>query len=255
MNTIKKGSRGTDVTALQLALGIKPADGIFGSGTEAAVKDFQKEHGLTADGIVGPATWRAVESMKPEAKPTITLAPITANMGTRNVLIRYISIHYTAGLSSAPGNAMKTRNGFNNPARKASADFCVDDATIVQCNPDIRGKYCWAVGNGGNGIINKNCIHIEMCSTLRDGTNKDVANHEGWTLTKAVLDRTTELVRYLMKEYGVPVERVVRHYDATGKSCPGVVGWNNNTLYDTKGVATKRKNASTAWLKWKASLN
>jgi hypothetical protein len=33
------------------------ADGLFGSGTETAVKNFQSSRGLVADGIVGPLTW------------------------------------------------------------------------------------------------------------------------------------------------------------------------------------------------------
>lgn len=53
---IRKGSRGKDVERVQRAVGVK-ADGIFGSGTEAAVKAYQKRKGLSADGIVGPATW------------------------------------------------------------------------------------------------------------------------------------------------------------------------------------------------------
>ena len=36
----------------------------------------------------------------------------------------------------------------------------------------------------------------------------------------AVRDRTAALVRELMARYGVPVERVLRHYDVTGKKCP-----------------------------------
>lgn len=52
--------QGDDVKAVQQALVQSGAslvvDGLFGPGTEQAVKQFQEQHGLTADGIVGPAT-------------------------------------------------------------------------------------------------------------------------------------------------------------------------------------------------------
>lgn len=51
----KKGSTSKVVEQIQIALHLFP-DGIFGIITEDAVKDFQKEHGLTVDGIVGPKT-------------------------------------------------------------------------------------------------------------------------------------------------------------------------------------------------------
>lgn len=35
-------------------------DGIYGKGTVEAVKKFQQAHGLTADGICGPITWKAI---------------------------------------------------------------------------------------------------------------------------------------------------------------------------------------------------
>lgn len=53
--TVRLGSRGPTVAAVQAALGVG-ADGAFGPGTEAALKAWQKYHGLTADGIAGPAT-------------------------------------------------------------------------------------------------------------------------------------------------------------------------------------------------------
>jgi len=57
--TIKLGSRGADVVYLQRRLGVS-ADGVFGPLTRRAVINFQKSHGLAADGIVGPKTWKAI---------------------------------------------------------------------------------------------------------------------------------------------------------------------------------------------------
>lgn len=53
---LKNGSKGEDVKKLQAKLSLG-ADGVFGSGTEAAVKKWQAANGLTADGIVGEGTW------------------------------------------------------------------------------------------------------------------------------------------------------------------------------------------------------
>jgi peptidoglycan hydrolase-like protein with peptidoglycan-binding domain len=51
----EKGSGGS-VARLQNALHLA-ADGEFGPETEAAVRRLQARHGLTVDGVVGPATW------------------------------------------------------------------------------------------------------------------------------------------------------------------------------------------------------
>ena len=57
--TVGMGQVGPWVTKVQQALDI-PADGIFGSQTQAAVKSFQLANGLAADGIAGPDTYRAM---------------------------------------------------------------------------------------------------------------------------------------------------------------------------------------------------
>ena len=62
---LRYGSRGDKVKELQQKLKrwgyyTGSIDGIFGSGTQAAVKNFQKKNGLTADGIVGPKTAAAL---------------------------------------------------------------------------------------------------------------------------------------------------------------------------------------------------
>ena len=57
--TVRKGSKGDTVKAVQTALGAK-ADGDFGPGTEAAVIAWQRSRGLVPDGIVGPSTLAAM---------------------------------------------------------------------------------------------------------------------------------------------------------------------------------------------------
>lgn len=64
MATLKKGDTGEGVKFLQRRLSLKE-DGIFGPLTEEAVKEFQQEHGLVVDGIVGDKTWALLTSGSP----------------------------------------------------------------------------------------------------------------------------------------------------------------------------------------------
>jgi peptidoglycan hydrolase-like protein with peptidoglycan-binding domain len=66
--TIRRGSTGNPVRRAQkrLTLGgydTKGVDGIFGGDTEAAVRRFQGDRGLPADGIVGPRTWAEIDAL------------------------------------------------------------------------------------------------------------------------------------------------------------------------------------------------
>lgn len=63
--TIKRGSKGNEVMLLQSALNIRMGAGFaldadFGSYTEQKVKEWQRQHGLYADGICGAKTWPTV---------------------------------------------------------------------------------------------------------------------------------------------------------------------------------------------------
>lgn len=252
----RKGDKGEVVKAIQKALGLI-SDGVFGAKTEEVVKKYQKMHNLTVDGIVGNATLKSLGVIIDNNKITygmdITVFPITKHITKKSREIKYIVIHYTAGSSSKKGSAMQTRNLFQNSNRDASADFCVDDETIVQTNKDPNNYYCWAVGDGKGkyGITNSNCISIEMCSTLKSGTSAARCNHTGWSISDKVLDNTEKLVKYLMEKYNIPLDRVVRHYDASRKSCPGIIGWNDNETYMENGKIQSTKNNSSEWVKFK----
>lgn len=155
----------------------------------------------------------------------------------KNRKIKYIVIHYTAGITSRPGTAKSNARYFAKETTKASADFIIDDENIVQYNPDIKNRYCWHCGGSKyktkGGSLYKVCtsansIGIEMCSTnsAKKVTNPNDAN---WYFTDAVIDNCVELTKKLMEEYDIKPDHVIRHYDINGKLCPGIIGWNEDT--------------------------
>ena len=167
------------------------------------------------------------------SKTSLTYSP--------NRVIKFIALHYTAGTTSKAGTAMSTAKWFANganPKNPASSDFIVDDANVIQYNKDIENYYSWCVGGtkytnpttslGASlyGIAtNKNTISIEICSSKKI-TKSLNANDTDWYFTDAELDNTRELVKYLMKKYNIPIERVIMHHTVTGKLCPAM--WTHN---------------------------
>lgn len=151
----------------------------------------------------------------------------------KNRSIDYIVLHYTAGVNSKTGTARNIANMFASPnSRQASADFIVDDGSIVQYNPDIKNRYTWAVGGNKYSTMstseggkfygkckNNNSISIEMCSR-KTNTKSLNASDTDWYLTNATVNNALELTKYLMKMYNVPANRVIMHHHVTGKLCP-----------------------------------
>lgn len=149
-----------------------------------------------------------------------------------NRKIEYIVLHYTAGVTSKAGTAANTAKWFSNPAAKASADFIVDDATIVQYNPDIENRFTWAVGGkkyssmttslGGQfygKCVNNNSISIEMCSNKQNRSTLSASDTD-WYLTNATVSNAVALTKYLMNKYHIDIDHVIMHHQVTGKVCP-----------------------------------
>lgn len=151
---------------------------------------------------------------------TINAKQIAFNRSTRTDKIKYIVIHDT-GNKSAGANAEAHFNYFNGGDRQSSADFFVDSKQILQAN-DYSKYYTWHCGDGGGkyGITNNNSIGIEIC------VNSD-GNYD------AAFNKTVKLVKMLMDVLNIPIERVVRHYDASRKNCPASMSGNNWALWHT----------------------
>ena len=105
----------------------------------------------------------------------------------------------------------------NNSGLQASAHYFVDEHSVVQSVRDTNGA--WHCGGPlesshhplHNICMNRNSLGVEMCSDKVNGK---------YVITAQTVDRTVELVRWLMDKYGIDVDHVVRHYDVTGKDCP-----------------------------------
>lgn len=158
---------------------------------------------------------------------------IAYNRSKRTGPIQHIVIHDT-GNTGKGANANAHFNYFNGGDRQSSADFFVDNTQVLQVN-DYNTYYTWHCGDGAGkyGITNANSIGIEIC--INSDGNYDVAFQNAVVLTKQ-----------LMLELNIPVERVVRHYDASRKNCPASMSADNWALWNTFKAQLQRE-PNTPW--------
>ena len=168
---------------------------------------------------------------------TLTAKSLSYGSTRSTSTIKYIVLHYTGNKTdTAKGNANYFSPSGGN-TRKAGAHYFVDDTTVYQSIPDTRTA--WAVGGSkysdckstGGGtmygtITNSNSISIEMCS-------------KNGAITDATITNAVALTKQLMSKYSIPVSHVYRHFDVTGKQCPGWSGWTGKNA--PKWTALKQK--------------
>jgi N-acetylmuramoyl-L-alanine amidase CwlA len=57
-----------------------------------------------------------------------------------------------------------------------------------------------------------------------------------WYIPESTLDRASYLIAYLMKQYNIDIDHVIRHYDVSKKNCPRpLVGDDINEYYGISG--------------------
>lgn len=130
--------------------------------------------------------------------------------GKRTAKIEWIVMHYTANDGDSDESNGRYFQQPLNPV--ASAHYFVDDDSITRSVPDDFVAYhCGAQTYRHPYCRNANSIGVELCDAKRDGrvmaTDKTIAN-------------AAELVYSLCKQYSIPFDHIIRHYDVTGKLCP-----------------------------------
>ncbi|MCE5220045.1 MAG: N-acetylmuramoyl-L-alanine amidase [Clostridium sp.] len=129
----------------------------------------------------------------------------------RNGKIEYIVIHYTGNVGDTDeGNA----NYFaGRDTGDTSANYFVDEDSVTQSvNDNACAYHCGAKTYKHPKCRNDNSIGIEMCS------DKDVNGK--FIIMAKTIDNTVGLTKMKMKQYGLGIDRVLRHFDVTGKICP-----------------------------------
>jgi hypothetical protein len=179
---LKKGSRGSNVKLLQEFLGIGN-DGIFGNGTEEAVKKWQTNNRLLADGIVGTKTWMAMgldERVTTDNSEKIVELPdgllIEEYLLPKGEYLEgptnkeYLFLHHTAGWH----NPYKTVDNWGRDTRgRVATEFVMGgpsvkgndtthDGRLLQCIPE--GGYGWHLGKNGSQHMHTHSVGIEVCN-------------------------------------------------------------------------------------------
>ena len=145
------------------------------------------------------------------------LTTVNFNNTNNTGRIKYIVIHYVGALGGAEANC----NYYQSVNRGASAHYFVGfEGEVWQCVED--GDVAWHCGAKSYKhpeCRNSNAIGIEMC-VRKKNTSSMSASDKDWYFEDATVKTTIELTKELMAKYNVPVDRVIRHYDVTGKTCP-----------------------------------
>lgn len=270
---LKKGSEGDAVRNLQNNLislgyscGSAGADGDFGSGTEAAVRSFQKDKGLQIDGIAGPATLTAIQTaLKAAIKTTITNGKrkytsanppfvcmqtnSTCYKGTKKMTIKGVLWHSTgannpnlkryvqpltsdSNYTEAIAKLGKNNNGndWNHISRQAGLNAWVgkNGDGSIGCVQTMPWDYRpWGCGSGSKGSCNDGWIQFEICEdALTDKNYLEQAYEEACQLTAYLCEKYNIDPNGTVKHNGVDVPTILCHAD----SCALGLGSNHGDI-------------------------
>jgi peptidoglycan hydrolase-like protein with peptidoglycan-binding domain/cell wall-associated NlpC family hydrolase len=131
MPTLRRGDSGEAVITLQKLLNANGAnlatDGTFGQLTASAVEWYQRGHGLTVDGVVGPKTWASLLPVEPQ-KPQEAALP-TLRVGSQGAYV--ITLQNLLNQSENGGHNLKVDGKFGPKTQIAVKLYQRDHGLVV----------------------------------------------------------------------------------------------------------------------------
>lgn len=218
MQTIRRGSRGDAVKTLQRKLKVT-ADGIFGPNTEKAVRKFQAKHGLDVDGVVGPKTWGALH-VKPPSVPVRVGGGVVRRVGRKVRQPHIDHVHWSRNYSSRSSSVslivLHSTEAANKPGLtdlQALGNWFDNSAAGASSHvgTDAEGHSARFVADGHKAwtcaAYNSKSLNIEQTGFASQGS---------WS--EAELNEAAKWIAFWGKKYGIPIRHstgwgVCRHSD------------------------------------------
>ncbi len=200
--TLRAGSSGADVRELQIRVAGWAADsptrtrvavdGEFGPGTKAAVVRFQRAYGLTADGVVGPATHRVLNSLEDSDRSTdhfnfsefyskdgSGFSGGKVNSGTVKENVRRLMYKLEAVRKKAGNQAITVNSGFRSIRHNSNVGGASNSqhmygiaADIVVSGRSVSQVISYAQTSGFSGIIRYNTFtHVDSRADYAYGSS------------------------------------------------------------------------------------
>lgn len=190
--------------------------GALPQGTVVEVLEVRDGWGRTAQGWVSMAYMESVEDKDlPVLDNGITvqehyIPEYADNRPGGSVAKKWITIHETGNFANGADAAAHGNYLGSEAAERdlVSWHYTVDDNAVVRHLPDREPAY--HAGDGARGTGNRESIGIEICVNAGGDFERAKAN-------------AAALVRWLMEEHGIPIERVVQHNHWSGKDCPHTI--------------------------------
>lgn len=200
MTTLKIGSRGEEVKMLQRKLNLID-DGIFGKITDEAVRDFQKKHGLTVDGIVGPKTWAQMGAVATRVINKIIVHCSATAEGKDYTTAQIKQWHLARGFSDIGYHYVVYRDGSVHVGRSESK----------------VGAHCTGYNSHSIGVC-----YVGGCDAVKRLPDGQLAPKD--TRTSAQKAALVELLRTLKAKY--PNATIHGHREFANKACPSFDAFN-----------------------------